>query len=151
MEWNRRWRSPCTGWSQSNEKHEKTEVSNSAWPFRLFLHLCICLFTDSDNCGNGWVGVVVYMKCAANFAGSYWLPEWVSAFVQSLTSLQVTISRHVGNLNRIFWGTTRIVVRLNVTELLVCNTFGFLCGKVVWKQMNYCTFNLDLTMGHNKL
>ena len=146
MEWNRRWRSPCTYWSQNNEEHEKTKVSNSAWPFRLFLHLCICLFTDSDNCGNveWWVGVVVYMKCAANFADSSRLPEWVSAFVQSLTLLQVIISRHVGYLNRIFCGTTRIVVRLNLTELLVCS-------EVVWKQMNYCTFNLDLMLKHNRL
>ena len=86
---------------------------------------------------------MVYLKCAANFAGSYRLPEWVSALVQSLTLLQVTISRHVGYLNRIFYGTTRIVVRLNLTELLVCS-------EVVWKQMNYCTFNLDLMLRHNK-
>ena len=83
------------------------------------------------------------MKCAAKFAGSCRLPGWVSAFVQSLTLLQVTISRHVGYLNRIFCGTTRIVVRLNLTELLVCS-------EVVWKQMNYCTFNFDLMLRHNK-
>ena len=130
MEWNWRWRSTCTYWSQNNEEHHKTKVSNSAWPFRLFLHLSICLFTDSDNCGNveWWVVVVVYMKCAANFAGSYRLPEWVSAFTQSLTLLQVTISRHVGYLTRIFCGTSRIVMWLNLTELLVCKYFWF----IVW-------------------
>ena len=41
-------------------------------------------------------------------------------------------------------GTTRIVVRLNLTELLVCS-------EVVWKQMNYCTFNLDLILKHNTI
>ena len=49
-----------------------------------FVYLPIVIIVVMWNGGSGWW--CTYMKCAANFAGSYRLPGWVSAFVYITSS-----------------------------------------------------------------